>query len=138
MRGNDPVPNWMKLLVLKRDGWNCLRCGVMTHRYPGNRHMPDETTFDHVIPVSAGGETSIDNLQILCWTCNRWKGALLFDFRGPHQTVARAWADKEHDRIDYEAWRKIVDAFTRDEFDRAMVAGIGPGRIVYPPMLEDD
>jgi hypothetical protein len=35
------------------------------------------TTFeiDHIVPVSAGGETALDNLCLACPACNRYKAA---------------------------------------------------------------
>lgn len=46
-----------------------------------------ETTLDHVIPVSAGGETSWENTEIACEECNTLKGSKLNFNRGdnvPH------------------------------------------------------
>lgn len=37
--------------------------------------------MDHVIPVSLGGTTSIDNVQPLCRTCNAIKSTKAIDFR---------------------------------------------------------
>jgi 5-methylcytosine-specific restriction endonuclease McrA len=31
-------------------------------------------TIDHVVPVSKGGANTMENVQILCYTCNRRKG----------------------------------------------------------------
>ena len=42
---------------------------------------PDITQeeIDHIIPVSKGGLTTEDNLQTLCWRCNRSKGNKMVD-----------------------------------------------------------
>ena len=56
--------------ILERDGYRCRYCGVGTSDEP---HLLLEV--DHIVPVSKGGLTSVDNLQTLCWRCNRSKGA---------------------------------------------------------------
>ncbi|MDO8547911.1 MAG: HNH endonuclease signature motif containing protein [Nitrospirales bacterium] len=33
--------------------------------------------IDHHIPVFAGGRTVLENLRLLCWSCNRGKGSRL-------------------------------------------------------------
>jgi hypothetical protein len=35
--------------------------------------------IDHIIPLSKGGITSEDNLQTLCWKCNRSKGSKILE-----------------------------------------------------------
>lgn len=76
-----PIPVWMKLEVLERDGWNCLRCGIACRRYPGRTVRPDTLTFDHIVPERLRGMTTVENLQVLCAGCNRWKGIRIIDFR---------------------------------------------------------
>lgn len=53
-----------------RDNYACKKC---------NLSIRDEKNLlleiDHIIPLSKGGITSEDNLQTLCWRCNRSKGA---------------------------------------------------------------
>jgi hypothetical protein len=44
--------------------WRCRQCG-------SNK----ELHFDHVIPWSKGGPNTVGNIQLLCGTCNRRKGA---------------------------------------------------------------
>ena len=43
-------------------------CGNSTHEEPNLL-----LEIDHIIPVSKGGCTVEDNLQTLCWKCNRSK-----------------------------------------------------------------
>jgi hypothetical protein len=58
------IPDDVKHSVWVRDGGACRSCGSNV-----------ELQFDHVIPVSMGGGSSPENLQILCGPCNRRKGA---------------------------------------------------------------
>jgi 5-methylcytosine-specific restriction endonuclease McrA len=50
---------------------HCLRCGKVF----------DILSPDHVIPVSKGGGNGINNIQPLCWPCNRSKGNKTIDYR---------------------------------------------------------
>jgi hypothetical protein len=60
--------NWrLRAQVLMRDSAKCRLCGV-TPADGAKLHV------DHIKPWSKGGETMIDNLQILCETCNIGKG----------------------------------------------------------------
>lgn len=56
--------------IKERDGYACRCCGVSVAQEP---HLLLE--IDHIVPVSKGGLTTEDNLQTLCWRCNRSKGA---------------------------------------------------------------
>ena len=51
-----------------RDNFTCCLCGNSTHAEPNLL-----LEIDHIIPVAKGGETVEDNLQTLCWKCNRAK-----------------------------------------------------------------
>ncbi|HIJ91665.1 MAG TPA: HNH endonuclease [Deltaproteobacteria bacterium] len=53
------------LQVVRRDGHICQKCRT---------NVPDdEIEFDHIIPVSKGGPSSVENLRVLCRACNRKK-----------------------------------------------------------------
>ena len=56
--------------IKERDGFTCKKCGASVHNEPNLL-----LEIDHIIPVSKGGLTTEDNLQTLCWRCNRRKGA---------------------------------------------------------------
>jgi len=53
--------------VLKRDEFACQICGA-SYKNDGVK-----LEVDHVIPVSKGGKTELENLQTLCERCNRGK-----------------------------------------------------------------
>ena len=54
--------------IKERDNYTCCNCGNSTHNEPNLL-----LEIDHIIPVSKGGETIENNLQTLCWKCNRAK-----------------------------------------------------------------
>jgi hypothetical protein len=60
----------LRFFVLKRDNFCCVACGRSPATAPGL-----VLEIDHVIPWSNGGETIEENLQTLCFDCNRGKGA---------------------------------------------------------------
>ena len=51
-------------LVYKRDNYACKFCGTT-----------EDLTLDHIVPFSKGGDSTPDNLQTLCRSCNSRKGA---------------------------------------------------------------
>jgi len=54
-----PIPKDVVGTVWNRDGGKCVYCGSNE-----NLHL------DHIIPFSKGGDTSVENLQLLCQKCN--------------------------------------------------------------------
>lgn len=56
--------------IKERDNYTCCQCGNSTHKEPNLL-----LEVDHIIPISKGGLTLKENLQTLCWKCNRSKGA---------------------------------------------------------------
>lgn len=53
-----------------RDNYTCKSCGLSI-----NEEKNLLLEIDHIIPLSKGGITSENNLQTLCWRCNRSKGS---------------------------------------------------------------
>ena len=56
--------------IKERDKFTCQQCGASIYKEPNLL-----LEIDHIIPVSKGGLTAEENLQTLCWRCNRKKGA---------------------------------------------------------------
>lgn len=68
----------MKQAILERDNYTCQICGIsrgfLDHFIPG---LGDYLLLeiDHIDSVANGGTgKDEDNLQVLCWRCNRKKG----------------------------------------------------------------
>lgn len=60
----------LRCYILERDNYTCKLCGNSTKLEPNLL-----LEIDHIIPISKGGMTELNNLQTLCWRCNRAKGA---------------------------------------------------------------
>ena len=54
--------------IIRRDNWTCRMCGNSVFKEPNLL-----LEVDHIIPLSKGGKTEPNNLQTLCWRCNRAK-----------------------------------------------------------------
>jgi 5-methylcytosine-specific restriction endonuclease McrA len=67
--------DWVK--VLNRYGSRCLRCKVY-----------DNLSLDHIVPLSKGGKNVFSNYQVLCRSCNSWKGTKIIDFRGVDSSIS--------------------------------------------------
>ncbi|WP_193011114.1 HNH endonuclease, partial [Psychrobacter aquimaris] len=69
--------------IKRRDNYSCQICTLSTS---------DEANLlleiDHIIPLSKGGITAEDNLQTLCWKCNRTKGSKIYNNEAiPHSVL---------------------------------------------------
>jgi len=60
--------------IKERDNYKCCSCSLSIEDEPNLL-----LEIDHKIPLSKGGMTTFENLQTLCWKCNRTKGAKILD-----------------------------------------------------------
>jgi hypothetical protein len=56
--------------IFKRDGKKCAKCGTKK-----------DLTIDHIKSIYHGGKNELDNLQVLCKSCNSSKGVKIKDYR---------------------------------------------------------
>ena len=56
-----------------RDNYTCKHCGLSVRNEPNLL-----LEIDHIIPLSKNGLTEENNLQTLCWKCNRAKGSKIW------------------------------------------------------------
>ena len=68
------VSDELRSKVLRRDEHRCTSC-----------KSTENLEIDHVLPISQGGSSECDNLQVLCRSCNRKK-----------RTTHKRYADAEH------------------------------------------
>jgi hypothetical protein len=62
----ESIPERVRQEVWRRDQGRCVYCGSR-----------ERLEFDHIIPFSRGGSSTVRNLQLLCERCNRRKGATI-------------------------------------------------------------
>lgn len=55
--------------IKERDNYTCCHCGNSIWKEPNLL-----LEIDHIVPIANGGCTVENNLQTLCWVCNRHKG----------------------------------------------------------------
>ncbi len=68
----------LKQMIMERDNYTCQICGISKgfcdELYPGlGEYLLLE--IDHIKSIANGGTSDPENLQTLCWKCNRIKGS---------------------------------------------------------------
>ncbi len=81
IRDSKAIPGSMRYEVLKVAKFRCQLCGISASE--------KALDVDHIIPRNKGGQTVMENLQALCYTCNSQKADL--------------------DRTDFRAWIKFYE-----------------------------
>lgn len=61
------------LAMFARDGWHCQLCGRSTPKRLRGQMVDRAPELDHIVPLSAGGTHTYDNVQCLCRECNQKK-----------------------------------------------------------------
>lgn len=62
--GRQPILLAVRNAVFARDGRRCVECSAT-----------EDLTLDHIYPWSLGGPDTVENLRVLCRSCNSRKGA---------------------------------------------------------------
>ena len=63
-------------LIKKSQDYKCKICGIEEGRILKTRKgiIEIRLTQDHILPLSKGGKTTPENIQALCYRCNKRKG----------------------------------------------------------------
>lgn len=86
----DLTPDEWFLLKAVVFGMRCAKCRRMLSNWEGC----ERPTIDHIVPVSKGGEHTLDNVQPLCRSCNSQKNDKTEDYRTEQEkTTARKIAE---------------------------------------------
>lgn len=115
-------PRWE---VVKRDNLCCVYCGL-DGRKSFAAWLQLIEAFDHLVPVSAGGADSMNNLVTSCWICNKYKGT--WDLRrddDPPITNDNRWRQEMVARVRQHLEKKCWDYY-RPDYD-LMKAELGGG-----------
>ena len=71
----DVTTNQLRKLFYDNYGKKCKYCNEAVLKI----NKINQITCDHIVPIQKGGDSTIDNLQLICSTCNRRKGSLSED-----------------------------------------------------------
>lgn len=75
------MPNANQRLIaqlVRRDGSRCHYCGRQLTQNKSAEYVATGCSIDHVIPISRGGSSDIDNLVLACRQCNGRKRTLSY------------------------------------------------------------
>lgn len=89
--------------LIVRHGLCCWYCGWIL--------LPGEITLDHVVPQSAGGEWTLNNLVLACECCNTQKANLPIEIFRLYRWLTRGRRDSRRRRA-VEALACVVSRHT--------------------------
>lgn len=92
---------------LKKWDGDCLMCGSKVVVWPNGCSA---ATLEHLVPLSKGGDDSLENLSVMCSACNAEK-AKLFDrnLDGPECSIVKALRAKRISRMTKRDEQSSVD-----------------------------
>ena len=105
--GSRHIPDEVKRLVWERDQGRCITC-----------ESDANIEYDHKHPVSKGGTSDFDNVQLLCRTCNRRKRAKIQQV-ATQAPVSRSLEKRREEKKGEVEIRAVADAPARapDRFE---------------------
>lgn len=65
------IPPETRYMLLQQAKYRCAICK--------RQYQPSLLHIDHRVPVALGGKCHLDNLEVLCYSCNTKKGAHILD-----------------------------------------------------------
>lgn len=107
---SEKQPEDYRTALLIRDNYKCRCCGRAL-----GKGIKLET--DHIVPVKMGGKTVLDNLQVLCKTCNLEKGIQMISFLNNRTPLDKPMDFKMTNTNDYESIdcsvKRVINFFYR-------------------------
>lgn len=93
----------LKALVMIRDNSTCQMCGRTV------KHDHIRVHIDHIVPLSWGGKTELENLQVLCGDCNEGKKNFV-ESENPElmARISLATSTKERLRLYFEYYQNTL------------------------------
>jgi 5-methylcytosine-specific restriction endonuclease McrA len=69
------IPDHVRHAIMERDRDLCQECGVEVQKRKVDKYdsSPNLAEIDHIVAVADGGTNDIENLRLLCLSCNRKK-----------------------------------------------------------------
>jgi 5-methylcytosine-specific restriction endonuclease McrA len=97
--GSRHISDVVRREVWARDGGVCINCG-------SNANIE----YDHKTPVSKGGNSELDNIQLLCRPCNRSKRSGLLRMPSPLRSLEREREKEKKEEEEIEVEKKETRA----------------------------
>ncbi|MBX9681121.1 MAG: HNH endonuclease [Gemmataceae bacterium] len=116
------IPRWLAREVRLRAKGVCEYC-----RLP---QSSQEATFhiDHVVPLAAKGDTSLENLALACTTCSLKKGARIAARDPKSGKLVPVFSPRAHDWSSHFRWSADFKAVGKTSTGRATIALLGMNR----------